>query len=556
MSIKNLASRRQFICGSASAIGALAGSTLALAPSWAQEEEGSDEGSPAALPEPRMFQDELYTEEELREEELKEFSPELFGPRAAPRTDFDKLFNLPSFGDGLDEQELKKNLRQLGARGGRFMDARDPPVTISNPLDGNEGNNPDNSNPDMTVGFTFLGQFIDHDLTFDPARLDDPNPPQVNHRTPFLDLDSVYGSGPWSGNRNLYNSRDRAKFRIEFRAPRDLPRDANQGATIRDPRNDENVIISQLHLAFLRFHNEVVDWVRANTPQTRVQATFREAQKLVRWHYQYVIVEQFLRATLRPDIYNDIKTNGPRYFKISNTPKMPREFQTAAYRFGHSQIRPGYKINNGFGAPIFDIAINSGVGDPNDLRGGRRAERRFIEWDTFFDFGTQEIAIDENGAVVVRDKVKLNKRIDPFLSSPMLSLPVATGTVLADEENSLASRNLLRHLQHQLPSGQRVASEIGAPVLTFNELQELNFHDNTPLWYYVLGEALRQTRGERLGQVGSTIVGEVFFGLLSSDPNSYWSSDRNWQPVFPKGRNPKFPNTFTMTDLLTFARVA
>jgi hypothetical protein len=228
----------------------------------------------------------------------------------------------------------------------------------------------------------------------------------------------------------------------------------------------------------------------------------------------------------------------------------------AAYRFGHSQIRPGYKLNQVFGAPIFDSDIDPEEGDPNDLRGGRRADRRFVEWDNFFDFGTQEVAV-VGGLPVARPKVKKNKRIDPFISSPMFDLPVGPGLVgPGDELRSLAGRNLERHHQHQLASGQAIADELGYPALgvgDFPELEDLNFHESTPLWYYILKEALVQHSGERLGKVGSRIIAEVFFGLLQSDATSY-VHEAGWQPVLP--RRDGSVGDFTMVDLLTFAGVA
>ena len=54
-------------------------------------------------------------------------------------------------------------------------------------------------NPDIPGGFTYLGQFVDHDITLDLTPLDqqtaDPLATQ-NFRTPALDLDSLYGPGP------------------------------------------------------------------------------------------------------------------------------------------------------------------------------------------------------------------------------------------------------------------------------------------------------------------------------------------------------------------------
>jgi hypothetical protein len=482
--------------------------------------------------------------------------------------------SLPPFADCT--KPVIKRIRELGKKSG-LMDALDPRITVTNPLAANDlttphpthpNRNPDNPNPDMTVGFTFLGQFIDHDLTFDPMPIECGKTASPNLRTRFLDLDSVYGRGP-DQDRLLYDRAselDRAapiKFLVDVDAPRDLPRTSQERAIIADPRNDENVIVSQLHLAFLRFHNEVTDHLAvtraadlaAVDAAQRPRTLFEMAQRTVRRHYQWIVVNQFLAATLDPAVFDDVKDNGPTVYTGPKTGKLPREFQVAAYRFGHSQIRPGYKLNAGFGAPIFDARVDPREGDPNDLRGGRRAPRRFVEWDVFFDFGTKEVNPD-TGAV--QDKVKRNKRIDPFISSPMFDLPVGPGLVDPDDGlKSLAGRNLERHLQHGLASGQDIAVVFGYVPLApadLAELQPLGFHVKTPLWYYVLKEALVQQGGQRLGEVGSRIIAEVFFGLLEADPASYLNR-ANWKPNLPR-RDGSVTGPFTMTDLLTFAGVA
>ncbi|MEU8821191.1 heme peroxidase family protein [Actinoplanes sp. NPDC048796] len=486
---------------------------------------------------------------------------------AAEPDDFTTMFpELEPFAPCTDA--VIHNVRLLGARDG-LMDAKDPRITVTDPIAANPIRNPDNPNPDMTVGFTFLGQFIDHDLTFDPMPIRCGQTKSPNLRSRFFDLDSVYGRGP-DEDRHLY---DRAseldhaapiKFLIDFDAPRDLPRTSQQRAIIADPRNDENVIISQLHLAFLRFHNEVTDHLaetRADDlallePTERPRKLFEWAQCSVRRHYQWIVVNQFLAATLDPVVFAAVESNGPKVYRDEMTEKIPREFQVAAYRFGHSQVRPGYQLNAGFGAPIFDRRVDPREGDPNDLRGGRRAPRRFVEWDNFFDFGTKEIKQD-TGEVV--DKVKRNKRIDPYLSSPLFDLPVGPGLVEPDDDlKSLAGRNLERHLQHGIASGQAIAARFHYTPLTAAETAELHplgFRDSTPLWYYVLKEALIQHHGQRLGQVGSRIVAEVFFGLLAADPHSYRNVTGGWTPDLPT-RDPRDAGSFTMTDLLTMAGVA
>lgn len=504
----------------------------------------------------RMFEDSLY----------RGPSPAT-GGGAAPPDDFNKMFPALAPFAACAEPYISRVV-ELGMKGG-LMDALDPRVTVTNPLAANDlktphpthpNRNPDNPNPDMTVGFTFLGQFIDHDLTFDPMPIDCHQTASPNLRSRFFDLDSVYGRGPRE-DRLLYDraselDRDAPiKFFVDFDAPRDLPRTSQQRAIIADPRNDENVIISQLHLAFLKFHNEVTDHLAPASTSATPQDLFEMAQESVRRHYQWVVVNQFLAATLDPAVYNAVKTSGPTVYTGAMTQKIPREFQVAAYRFGHSQIRPGYKVNVGFGAPIFDARIDPREADPNDLRGGRRAPRRFVEWDTFFDFGTKEVDPD-TGAV--RDKVKKNKRIDPFVSSPMFDLPVGPGLIdPGDPKVSLAGRNLERHLQHGLASGQAIATALGYTPLAAADLAELHplgFRDSTPLWYYVLKEALVQQEGKRLGEVGSRIVAEVFFGLLLATPGSYLT-ESSWTPDLPR-RDGTTTGPFTMTDLLTFAGVA
>lgn len=508
----------------------------------------------------RMFQDSLYRMEVSS------------GGVAAP-DDFNKMFpNLPPFAP-CTEPYISRVV-DLGSKG-FLMDAHDPRITVTNPLAANDEKTPhadpklakrniDNANADMTVGFTFLGQFIDHDLTFDPMPIDCKVTASPNLRSRFFDLDSVYGRGPRE-DRLLYDRAselDRGapvKFFVDFEAPHDLPRTSQERAIIADPRNDENVIISQLHLAFLKFHNEVTDYLSPSHKSKSPNALFELARQEVLRHYQWIVVNQFLAATLDPAVFAAIKASGPTVYKGSMRQKIPREFQVAAYRFGHSQIRPGYKINVGFGAPIFDARIDPREADPNDLRGGRRAARRFVEWDTFFDFGTLEAApADAAGShATTRLKVKKNKRIDPFISTPMFDLPVGPGLVdPGDPRVSLAGRNLERHLQHGLASGQEIAKAFGYIPLTpanLVELKPLKFDTSTPLWYYILKEALLQQDGKRLGQVGSRIIAEVFFGLLEDTPGSYLK-EANWKPTLP--RRDGTTGKFTMTDLLTFAGVA
>jgi hypothetical protein len=211
-------------------------------------------------------------------------------------------------------------------------------------------------------------------------------------------------------------------------------------------------------------------------------------------------------------------------------------------------VRPSYRANlagdNGaaFFGMIFDPA-GEGQADPVDLRGGARRPRRFIGWQTFFDFGDGE--------------VKPNKLIDTRLSTPLFNLPLAT-IASGDPPTSLATRNLLRHITWGQPSGQAIARAIGATPLGTGDLSELRSYglrleSSTPLWYYVLKEAEVVNDGLRLGPVGARIVGEVFIGLLQLDSNSYLNRFR-WRPTLPR-RNNQRTGDFRMVDLLTLAKV-
>ncbi len=475
--------------------------------------------------------------------------------------------------------EAREQAKRLGAQGGPIdaMDLlTDPIQSILNPAV-HSPNNPDN--PTMTAGMTFLGQFIDHDLTLDPrSPLLQPADPRrtTNFRTAAFDLDSVYGNGPDSSPELYDRSSGDIKLRVEVMpgseavsrkgAVRyDLPRDANNTALLGDARNDENVVISQLHLAMLRFHNAVIDRLRA-TPalaDASPERLFQMAQRQVRWHYQWIVLNEFLPLTIGQELVTDILRNGTRFYTIDDpfssgrfrdkdrnqAALIPIEWAVAAYRFGHSQVRPSYRLNFGpdggtpFFAFAFDDSFDPNDPDPADLRGGKRAPRRFVDWQTFFNFG------DGNS--------RPNKKIDTKLSSVLMHLLGSRGPapgMPSDGVQSLASRNLMRHVNFGLPSGQAIARVMGVRPLTpvqLTELQPYGMDRSTPLWYYILKEAEVLEGGEHLGPVGGRIVGEVFIGLLRADRSSYLASERHWRPTLPSAT----PGDFRMTDLLTFAGV-
>jgi hypothetical protein len=472
---------------------------------------------------------------------------------------FGRLFpDLPPF--AVASGGLEAALRELGKKGG-LMDAKDdlaagPVQLIVDPA--KSANNRDN--PNSTAGVTFFGQFLDHDFTFDlNSRLGVPAVPQnsPNERTPALDLDSVYGGGP-GRSPELYDGRGRRtgpKLKIESGGLfEDLPRTANNVAIISDPRNDENMIISGLQAAMIKFHNNVVDLVAARNRRADADEIYRRARRLVTWHYQWIIVNEFLPAVIGRERVGRLLARRERVFP-SQVPFIPVEFQGAAYRMGHSMVRPSYRANfNGIrgsdpaatGEPFFGMIFDpagEGQADPVDLRGFTRAPRRFIGWQTFFKFDAASF--------------RPNKRLDTSISTALFNLPLPTIAGSEPNPTSLPQRNLLRHVTWGIPSGQAIAAELGATALArkdLDDVQPLGLADSTPLWFYILREAQLQHDGLQLGEVGANIVGRVFIGMLQLDRDSYLADEPRWRPTLPD-RSGRVTGQFTIPDLLTFASV-
>lgn len=448
-------------------------------------------------------------------------------------------------------------------------------------------NETSDDNLSIPAGFTYLGQFVDHDLTFDPAssfeRSNDPDA-LVSFRSPRLDLDSVYGRGP-DDDPFMYNQGTRAgverpdhpddepvpaKHEIKFLLGRitndegaplegfgagdDLPRNRQGRALIGDPRNDENTFIAQLQLTFLKFHNRLVDKL-AEEEGLEGGELFAEAQRLARWHYQWVVIHDFLPRIIGHDrLAHFLKTEGGaekadlNFYTYKYNPYMPLEFSVAAYRYGHSQIRGRYKINNIVRAPTF-------TGTPlttriQDFRGFRSLPALWtVQWPHFFELDEPGVQIDP-----VEDRMQLTLKIDTKLSAPLFDLPEPEFDIPGaphDDERSLARRNLLRGLKAKLPSGGRVARAIGVPVNQRLTAAQLGFAGPAPLWYYVLKEAEVLHDGEHLGPVGATIVAETFLGVLDADPKSYLSQEPTWKPTLTAAGGD--PAGFNMADLLRFA---
>ncbi|UJW86558.1 peroxidase family protein [Devosia sp. SL43] len=397
----------------------------------------------------------------------------------------------------------------------------------------------------LPSGYTYFGQFVDHDITLDTTPLSeaesDPNRLQ-NFRTPRLDLDCIYGQGP-DAQPYLYehvNGGLTGRLRVGtlsgFERPgggvyHDLPRlsrlpNEDQTALIADPRNDENIIVAQLHLAFLLAHNALVDAQGDKSPTE----AFAAARQTLRWLYQWLVWKDYVSRICDKVVFKHAikkKADGgglavweagyKDVYNWKNSPFMPVEFSAAAYRFGHSLVRGGYRTNFFKGpAPADGFPTFSAGG--NDLRGGSALDgQRVLQWDWFLKMQSSQ-----------GDFPQLARKFDTKLASALQHLPGAPHQGGAGQINNimgvLAARNLVRGVRMQLPAGSAVAKNLGLEPIDL---------DGGPdaLWFYILKEAeIGPAKGNHLGTVGSVIVAATFAGLLLGDPLSHFNIEPNWEP--------------------------
>jgi hypothetical protein len=459
------------------------------------------------------------------------------------------------------EADLKLLARIDKGQGGMTADSDTPDPETKRPGD-------DEENSGISAGYTYFGQFIDHDLTFDPSTLaqekSDPDA-IVDFRTPRFDLDNLYGRGP-NDQPYMYDFQKDGTIKMLLGKKltgndndpytRDLPRTAAESgrrfALIGDKRNDENVIVSQLQGMFLRFHNRMVNYHKAKGLKT----DFDSVRQAVQFHYQWAVIHDFLPTIIGKDMLNKICPHIPKkttildnkpdlkFYIFKNDPFIPVEFSVAAYRFGHSMVRPEYRLNAKTGAdkpkgedprlPIF----------PELLAFGEFNDDFAIDWRLFFNFGN-------NPNQFSKARIQPAYKIDPSLVNPLGKLPAP---ITGETPPSLAELNLRRGLKLQLPSGQSVAKAMGhIPIPDDKLLVEKanldgmgakgrkisitdispNFEGNAPLWFYILSEAAQHFKTNatpiHLGPVGGRIVGETFVGIMHGDPTSIFGHP-TWKP--------------------------
>jgi len=359
----------------------------------------------------------------------------------------------------------------------------------------------------------FFGQFVTHDITADRSPL--VHRADVgrlrNARVPRANLEGLYGAGP-VGAPYLYRKDDPAKLLL---APSgvDVPRNHEGIALIGDPRNDVQLFTSQMAVAFIRMHNRLVEQ----------EGGFEQARRALTWHYQHVILREFLPGLIGAELTADLLTEGPQLYTVDeDDPYIPFEFADAAFRYGHAQIRAAYQVNARFGpCPVFPDLMGFGPVSPEHA----------VDW---------TMQIDVAGCAPAQRA----KRLDVRLATCLIGLPTqVSGSRPGTDYASLATRDLQRGLAVGLPSGEAVARFLGVPVV---DVELPGWSDETPLWLYILKEAEALHDGDRLGPVGGRIVGEVLVGIIDADPESFRSVDPAWTPTLPARR----AGAFGLADVL------
>lgn len=380
---------------------------------------------------------------------------------------------------------------------------------------------------------TYLGQFIDHDLTASLVKrefaqdIDQDTFPVIgeeeelqdliqNARTGILEIDSLYNTAALDANGKFILGQLEDEDSVEGN---DLPRDPNGEALIGDSRNDENLVVAQTHVAFLKFHNAIMDKEGVDS---------QTARKIATQHYQWIIIHDFLKQLVDYNYVQQALIFGNRFFHpTASNFFLPLEFSMAAYRLGHSMVRDSYDWNEAVGqitlAELFQFGELGGQVPPP-------LERK-IDWRIFKENKAKKL----DGAI-----------IDPLAAIPTLNI-------------NLAVRNLRRGYMFGLPTGQGVAKRIlfdESLVLAPDELLEqaspaektvletYHFHQKTPLWYYILKEAQIREQGEQLGPVGTVLVTEVLLQSIKLAPFSILQ-ESNWQP--------SLGTTFGFVDMLQYS---
>lgn len=430
----------------------------------------------------------------------------------------------------------------------------------------------------VSAGYTYLGQFIDHDITKlkrgsrEPSNRRVPVNELKQLRTPTLDLDSVYGDG--FNDESIAIDTDSGEFltgyvicegdkRLQgYDLPRELDKDCKH-PLIPDARNDENLIVSQLHLVFLKLHNRLIKFNKEKNPEEEVEALFEMTRKQTILLYQKVVLQDFMRKVIDPTVWDLIIQQNWSFLWdpcLVEEARMPLEFSAAAFRFGHAMVQKDYHLNkcktNVSLEKIFEFTGKGGMAGKEAL-----PVEMVIDWDLFFKVDESKLVYLFNHAAKICPSIhiKIPKNRPKF--------------------DTLATLNLLRGNELGLPSAQdyvaalarahpKLCSKLGLKLLPENELNYpilkkdqklldqvengLDFSKKTPLLYYILVEAFSQCEGYQLGSLGSLIVAETLKSLIYlSEPSCLTSDSFDETKLGLKASNGKY---LRMVDLILFTQ--
>ncbi len=339
-----------------------------------------------------------------------------------------------------------------------------------------------------------------------------------------------------------------------------------QRAIIGDLRNDENLAISQFHLAMVRLHNRFIDHApkHGDAPLGDENALFDWGRRMLSWHYQWLVVNAYLPAICNPSTLEQVlETGAPSYTRFfarhgaqpDGRMPMPLEFSAATFRFAHSMVRDAYDWNRLFGSPrgqpltdeasFRQLFAFTGNGEhpmaaPVDMNtfgpsAPRLPQHWPIEWARFVHPPTPDTPR--------RSARKIDTKIAVNLGQMANEEPGASGMMA-----QLAARNLRRGHKLNLPSAQAclaalaeedgiTLSQLSPAEISRGEMRETiikaGFDQATPLWFYVLKEAEVLGKDGRLGPLGSWLVADTLLGLVIQDPASYWHATPRkgaWHP--------------------------
>jgi hypothetical protein len=373
--------------------------------------------------------------------------------------------------------------------------------------------------PNLAAGYTFFAQFLIHDLTYTLAHQAsaDRLPGRDRPVTSSLRLQSLYGPGPAMA-PHLYAFYDQEYFSGRLLdspagTKQDLPRNRQGRALVADPRNTENLVLAQLHLGLLRFHNDMVERVARAGEHGR--ALFEQAQRQVRWHYQWALVHDFLpKIAGEETVESVLNRDAPPQNGLQ---ALPLEVALGVLRYVYSQVRLTYRINEDAKVSLVPAEDSSDT----LLRHHSQSipSRLEVDWSRFFDLGPPA--------------TQPGKLIDTKITPAFLNLPLIEDPRPA--RRSVAVRFFLQGKRTGLPSGEDVARALGKPATLphTSALRKLGLRA-TPLLYYVLAEAEHQyehSDEDRLGPVGSQLLTDAVIGLLRADPQSYLNANPNFHPA-------------------------